>query len=90
MNGRSGLNALGPPHNRLDRQGLGRSGRTPLPVRATMEDRLRHRIERLTLFRAVRMVATVALSLAFVGAILEWAVDPGDRTTSATRSGGPS
>jgi voltage-gated potassium channel len=45
-------------------------------VRATIEDRLRHRIERLTLFRAVGMVASVALSLAFVAAMLEWAVDP--------------
>ena len=33
-------------------------------------------IERLTLFRAVRMVALVALSLAFVAAVLEWLVDP--------------
>ena len=41
-----------------------------------MEERVQRAIERLTLFRAVRMVAFVALSLAFVAALLEWIVDP--------------
>ena len=41
-----------------------------------MEERVQRAIERLTLFRAVRMVALVALSLAFVAAVLEWIVDP--------------
>ena len=41
-----------------------------------MEERVQRAIERLTLFRAVRMVAFVALSLAFVAAVLEWIVDP--------------
>ena len=33
-------------------------------------------IERLTLFRAVRMVAVVALTLAFLAGVVEWLVDP--------------
>ena len=41
-----------------------------------MEERVQRAIERLTIFRAVRMVALVALSLAFVAAVLEWLVDP--------------
>ena len=42
-----------------------------------LEERLQRGIERLTLFRAVRMVATVALSLALVAAVLETIVDSG-------------
>ena len=41
-----------------------------------MEERVQRAIERLTIFRAVRMVALVALSLAFVAAVLEWLIDP--------------
>jgi voltage-gated potassium channel len=41
-----------------------------------MEERVQRAIERLTIFRAVRMVAFVALSLAFVAAVLERLVDP--------------
>jgi voltage-gated potassium channel len=46
-------------------------------VRATIEDRLQRRIEKLTIIRAIRMVAFVALTLAVVAAVFEWAVDPG-------------
>ena len=46
-------------------------------VRVTLEERLQRRIEKLTIVRAVRMVAFVALSLAVVAAVVEWAVDPG-------------
>ena len=46
-------------------------------MRATLEERLQRKIERLTIVRAVRMVAFVALSLALVAALVEWAVDPG-------------
>jgi voltage-gated potassium channel len=46
-------------------------------VRRTLEDRLQRRIEKLTIIRAVRMVAFIALSLAVVAALVEWAVDPG-------------
>jgi voltage-gated potassium channel len=46
-------------------------------VRRTLEDRLQRRIEKLTIIRAVRMVAVIALSLALIAAIVEWAVDPG-------------
>jgi voltage-gated potassium channel len=42
-----------------------------------LEERLQRGVERLTLFRAVRMVATVALSLALVAAVLETIVDSG-------------
>jgi voltage-gated potassium channel len=42
-----------------------------------LEDRLQRGIERLTLLRAVRLVATVAMSLALVAAILESLVDSG-------------
>jgi voltage-gated potassium channel len=45
-------------------------------VRPRVEDRLQRAVERLTLFRAVRMVAFVALSLAFIAAVLERLVDP--------------
>jgi voltage-gated potassium channel len=45
-------------------------------MRPRMEDRLQRGVQRLTLFRAVRLVASVALSLAAVAAILEWIVDP--------------
>ena len=46
-------------------------------MRRTLEDRLQRRIDKLTIIRAVRMVAFVALSLAVIAAIVEWAVDPG-------------
>ena len=46
-------------------------------VRPTIEDRLQRTIEKLTIVRAVRLVAFVALTLAIVAAILEWAIDPG-------------
>ena len=46
-------------------------------MRRTLEDRLQRRIEKLTIIRAVRMVAVIALSLAAIAAIVEWAVDPG-------------
>ena len=46
-------------------------------MRVTIEERLQRRIEKLTIVRAVRMVAFVALSLAVIAALLEWAVDPG-------------
>ena len=46
-------------------------------MRRTLEERLQRRIEKLTIIRAVRMVAFVALSLAVVAALVEWAVDPG-------------
>ena len=42
-----------------------------------LEERLQRGVERLTLFKAVRMVATVALTLALVAAILELIVDSG-------------
>ena len=45
-------------------------------MRRTLEDRLQRRIEKLTIIRAVRMVAVIALSLAVIAAIVEWAVDP--------------
>lgn len=41
-----------------------------------MEERVQRAVERLTIFRAVRMVAFVALTLAFVAAVLERLVDP--------------
>jgi voltage-gated potassium channel len=46
-------------------------------VASRLEDRLQRGVERLTLFRAVRMVAMVALSLALVAAVLEVVVDSG-------------
>jgi len=46
-------------------------------VRRTLEERLQRRIEKLTIIRAVRMVAVIALSLAAIAAVVEWAVDPG-------------
>jgi voltage-gated potassium channel len=45
-------------------------------VRKRLEERVQVAIERLTLFRAVRMVAVVALTLAFVAGVVEWLVDP--------------
>jgi len=51
--------------------------REPSRVAGRLEERLQRGVERLTLFKAVRMVATVALSLAFVAAILELLVDSG-------------
>jgi voltage-gated potassium channel len=41
-----------------------------------MEERVQRAVERLTIFRAVRMVAFVALTLAFVAAVLERLIDP--------------
>ena len=41
-----------------------------------MDDRLQHAVARLTLLRAVGLVATVALSLAVIAAVLEEMVDP--------------
>ena len=41
-----------------------------------MEERVQRAIERLTLFRAVRMVAVVALTLALLAGVVEWLVDP--------------
>jgi voltage-gated potassium channel len=41
-----------------------------------MEERVQRVVERLTIFRAVRMVAFVALTLALVAAVLERLVDP--------------
>ena len=46
-------------------------------MRPTLEERLQRKIEKLTIVRAVRLVAMVALTLAIVAAILEWAIDPG-------------
>ena len=46
-------------------------------MRRTLEERLQRRIEKLTIIRAVRMVAVIALSLAAIAAVVEWAVDPG-------------
>jgi voltage-gated potassium channel len=46
-------------------------------VRVSLEERLQHRIEKLTIVRAVRLVAMVALTLAILAALLEWAIDPG-------------
>jgi voltage-gated potassium channel len=46
-------------------------------VRPRFDERIQRAVERLTLFRAIRMVAFVALTLAFVAAILEWLLDPG-------------
>jgi voltage-gated potassium channel len=42
-----------------------------------LEERLQREVERLTLFKAVRMVATVALGLALIAAVLELMVDSG-------------
>jgi voltage-gated potassium channel len=41
-----------------------------------MEERLQRAIARLTLLRAIRLVATVALTFAAIAAFLEWIVDP--------------
>jgi len=46
-------------------------------VAGRLEERLQRGVERLTLFKAVRMVATVALTLAVVAAVLETLVDSG-------------
>ena len=51
--------------------------REPTRVAGRLEERLQRGVERLTLFKAVRMVAMVALSLAVVAAILEVLVDSG-------------
>jgi voltage-gated potassium channel len=42
-----------------------------------MEERLQRGVERLTIVRAVRLVASVAISLAVVAAVLESLVDSG-------------
>jgi voltage-gated potassium channel len=59
------------------REGEGRRARNERTVRPTLEDWLQRKVERLTIVRAVRMVAVVALTLAFIAALLEWWVDPG-------------
>jgi voltage-gated potassium channel len=46
-------------------------------VHARLEERLQRGVERLTIFRAVRLVAVVAMTLAFVAAVLERWIDPG-------------
>jgi voltage-gated potassium channel len=46
-------------------------------VAGRLEERLQRGVERLSLFRAVRMVATIALSLALIAAVLETIVDSG-------------
>jgi voltage-gated potassium channel Kch len=45
-------------------------------VRPRVEDRVQRGIERLTIVRAVRLVASVALTLALLAAVLERLVDP--------------
>ena len=45
-------------------------------MHARLEERLQRGIERLTIFRAVRLVAVVAMSLAFIAAVLERLIDP--------------
>ena len=45
-------------------------------MRKRLEERVQGAIERLTLFRAVRMVALVALMLALLAGVVEWLVDP--------------
>jgi voltage-gated potassium channel len=45
-------------------------------VHARLEDRLQRGIERLTIFRAVRLVAVVAITLAVIAAVLERLIDP--------------
>jgi voltage-gated potassium channel len=51
-------------------------------VRPTLEERLQRTVEKLTIIRAVRLVALVAFSLALVAALLEWWIDPGIGTLS--------
>jgi voltage-gated potassium channel len=46
-------------------------------VAGRLEERLQRGVERLTLFKAVRMVAMVALGLALIAAVLELLVDSG-------------
>jgi voltage-gated potassium channel len=46
-------------------------------VHRPLEDLIQRKIERLTIVRAVRLVAVVAMSLAFVAAVLESLVDSG-------------
>ena len=46
-------------------------------MRPTVEEWLQRKVERLTIVRAVRMVAVVAFTLALLAALLEWWVDPG-------------
>ena len=60
-------------------KGVAPRARTLLDVATGSRSRLQRGVERLTLFRAVRMVATVALSLAVVAAVLELARRLGDQ-----------
>lgn len=46
-------------------------------VRRSLEERLQHGVQRLTIVRAIWMVAVVTMSLAFGAAIFERLVDPG-------------
>lgn len=45
-------------------------------MRPTVEEWLQRKVERLTILRAVRMVAVVAFTLAVLAAVLVWWVDP--------------
>ena len=47
-----------------------------LVVRARLEERVIKTVQRLTIFRAMRLVAAVAFTLAVIAALLEWMVDP--------------
>ena len=53
------------------------SPRESFSVRRTLEDRLQRRIEKLTIIRAVRMVAVDRAEPCSDRAVVEWAVDPG-------------
>jgi len=46
-------------------------------VRKPLEERLQHGMQRLTILRAIWMVATVTMVLAFAAAVFERLVDPG-------------
>lgn len=46
-------------------------------MKPLIEERLQRGVERLTIVRAVRLVAMVAMTLALVAAVLEWLVDSG-------------
>ena len=45
-------------------------------MRRTLEDRLQRRIEKLTIIRAVRMVAVIALTFDWLGALAERYLKP--------------
>ena len=47
-----------------------------IAVRPRLEARLQRGMERLTIVRAVRLVASVAITLAFIAAVLERLLDP--------------